>query len=138
MAELYLDNDVSVHLAPLLRASGHRVTTRNLGLGAATDDAQLLIAAQRRWILVTSNRRDFRLSHDAWRTWPAAFGSALPPYPGILVLDHASLTVQFQTLEALLIGPPFAATEGELFWWRYLEGWQHLVGTSWELHVVGR
>ncbi|MGH2449075.1 MAG: DUF5615 family PIN-like protein [Chloroflexota bacterium] len=82
MAELYLDNDVSLRLVPLLRAAGHEVTTtRGLGVTAATDDAQLLIAARNGWTLVTSNRRDFRLLHDAWRTWPPAFGLALPPAP---------------------------------------------------------
>lgn len=90
MADLYLDNDVSLRLAPLLRIAGHEVvTTRGLGVVTATDDAQLLTAAQDGWILVTPNRRDFRLLHDAWRTWAPAFGLALPSHPGILVLDPA-------------------------------------------------
>ncbi|MGI8827950.1 MAG: DUF5615 family PIN-like protein [Chloroflexota bacterium] len=75
MAELYLDNDVSLRLAPLLRAAGHRViTTRELELADATDDAQLLTAAQQHWILITSNRGDFRLFHDAWRTGQQLLG----------------------------------------------------------------
>ena len=71
MADFYLDNDVSLRLAPLLRSVGHRVTTtRELGLSAASDDAQLLTAARNGWILITHNRRDFMMLHDAWRTWP--------------------------------------------------------------------
>jgi predicted nuclease of predicted toxin-antitoxin system len=133
VADLYLDNDVSLHLAPLLRAVGHQVmTARDLGLGTATDDVQLLTAARQRWTLVTSNRRDFRLLHDAWRTWPAAFNVTLPPHAGILVLDHAAPEEQFQGVEALLAATETSLLEGELFWWRPAAGWRRLVGTSWE------
>jgi hypothetical protein len=131
VAELYLDNDVSLRLAPLLRAAGHRVTTtRELGLTAAPDDAQLLTAAQQGWTLATSNRRDFRLLHSAWRTWGTASGLALPPHPGILILDPAPPADQFQALEALLAGSSRATLEDELCWWHRAEGWRHLVGTE--------
>lgn len=133
MADLYLDNDVSLRLAPLLRAAGHEVTTtRELGGTTATDDAQLLIAVQNRWILVTSNRRDFRLLHDAWRTWAPAFGLALPTHPGILVLDPAPPSAQLQALAALLADSSRSLVEGELFWWHRAEGWRRLVGTEWK------
>jgi len=139
VADLYLDNDVSLRLAPLLRAAGHRVTTtRELGLAAATDDVQLLIAARRSWVLVTSNRRDFRLLHDAWRTWPEAFGMVLPAHPGILVLEHAPAAEQFQALEALVTEAPASVVEGEFFWWRRTEGWRRLLGTAWEPYNPGR
>jgi hypothetical protein len=132
VAELYLDNDVSLRLAPLLRAAGHTVTTtRELGLTAATDDAQLLTAARNGWILATSNRHDFRLLHDAWHTWAAAFGLALPSHPGILVLDPAPPDDQFQALGRLLSDASTQTLAGELFWWHRAEGWRHLVGTEW-------
>ena len=106
MAGLYLDNDVSLAVAPPLRAAGHRVTaTRDLGVFRAGDDAQLLTAARNGWVLVTYNRRDVAMLHDAWQTWAIAFGSALPPHPGILVLDHAPPAVQAGAVASLLAAP---------------------------------
>lgn len=47
MAAFYLDNDVDVGLADLLRSLGHTATTaRDLGLRAAADADQLLLAAR--------------------------------------------------------------------------------------------
>src|SRR5438105_4819965 len=109
----------------MLRQIGHHVTsTRDLGLTVATDDAQLLTAVQRRWILVTYNRLDFTLLHDAWLTWPAAFDLALPPHSGILVLDHASPDDQFGALETLLIETAERGFPNELYRWYRPEGWQ--------------
>lgn len=58
--ELYLDEDVSVMVAALLRARGFRATTTlqagNLG---ASDLDQLAYASDQRMTLLTHNRRDF-------------------------------------------------------------------------------
>ncbi|MBI2938804.1 MAG: DUF5615 family PIN-like protein [Chloroflexi bacterium] len=133
MGDLYLDNDVSLRLAPLLRGAGHRVTTtRVLGLSAAPDDAQILTAARNGWILVTYNRRDFTMLHDAWLTWPPAFGLTLPRRPAIIALDHAPPDAQFSALDAFLAATPPSACANELFWW-HGSGWRRrLVGTGWE------
>jgi hypothetical protein len=107
MADLHLDNNVSLLLAQILRDAGHSVAAaRDLGLAAATDDTQLLVAAQSGRILVTHNRKDFMLLHDAWRTWPRAFGLALPAHPGILALDQAPPTVLSRAIEELLVPAP--------------------------------
>ena len=131
MADLYLDNDVSLALARPLRAAGHRVTAaRDLGHFRAGDDAQLL-TARSGWVLVTYNRRDFAMLHDAWQTWAVAFGSALPPHPGILVLDHAPPAAQAGAVVSLLAAPggPLA---NELLWWHRGGGWsRRLVGGGW-------
>ena len=88
MAGIYTDNDVPLRVAPLLRARGHGVTpTRDLGRSAALDDDQLLLAAQRGWTLVTHNRKDYELLHDAWRRWFSAFAVAAT-HAGILILPH--------------------------------------------------
>ena len=66
MAYFYLDNDVARECADDLRAYGHDViTTRELSRARATDDEQLLFAAQQGRILFTHNWRDFLLLHDA-------------------------------------------------------------------------
>lgn len=133
MAEFYLDSDVPLLLGRLLRRAGHVVAAaRELGLGAATDDAQLLAAVRGGRLLVTHNRRDFTLLHDAWRSWPPAFGLALPAHPEILVLDQAPPGVLFESIEVLLAATSPPARRNELFWWRSRDGWsRRIVGTGW-------
>jgi hypothetical protein len=125
VANLYLDNDVSYRIAPLLRAAGHRVTTTpNLGLSRATDDAQLLTSARNGWTFVTYNRTDFTMLHAAWLNWPAAFGFAFPPHSGIPVLDPAIPGVLFQVVADFLATTPPELLINGLFWWHHRDGWR--------------
>lgn len=91
MAEFYLDHNVTAATARHLRDAGHGArTAADLGLERARDHRQLLQAALRGWILVTSDWKDFRLLHDAWQEWPRACGIApLPPHAGVLVIPGA-------------------------------------------------
>jgi hypothetical protein len=58
--ELYLDEDVDVLVADLVRARGLAVlTTREAGRLGSTDDEQLAFTASRGMALVTHNRADF-------------------------------------------------------------------------------
>ena len=90
MAAFYVDNDVPLALARELRALNHRVaTTRGRGQQRAGDDQQLLTAAQHNEILITCNRNDFFLLHDAWTRWPPAWGlTSWPHHHGILVIPQ--------------------------------------------------
>ena len=57
---LYLDEDVDVLLAALLRARGYRVTTtQDAGLRGATDLEQWRHATAENFVLFTHNRQDF-------------------------------------------------------------------------------
>jgi len=70
VASFDTDHDVALQVAVLLREHGHMaLTARAIGLERAGDHEHLLTAAQRGWILVTHNRQDFFLLHDAWRRW---------------------------------------------------------------------
>lgn len=135
MAAFYLDSDVSIHLAPLLHGLGHSATTsRDVGLRGATDDAQLLEAVQRGWITITHNRRDFTMLHDAWITWPAAFGMALPPHPVVLVLEQGRPRVHIGVLEAIMTANTSVDLANELLWWRRNSGWwRRETGHRWSL-----
>jgi predicted nuclease of predicted toxin-antitoxin system len=64
--ELYLDEDVSVLVAGLLRARGFSVqTTQEAGLTGASDEEQLSHSAGQRRALLTHNRDDFaRLAQE--------------------------------------------------------------------------
>jgi predicted nuclease of predicted toxin-antitoxin system len=58
--ELYLDEDVDVLIAELLRGRGFSVTnTRDAGQLGCTDDEQLAYAAREQKTLVTHNRAHF-------------------------------------------------------------------------------
>ena len=58
--DLYLDEDVNVLLADLLRARGFRVTTTQAaGQVGKTDENQLAFAASQRKAILTHNRVDF-------------------------------------------------------------------------------
>lgn len=128
MPRFYLDNDVSLGLVPLLKERGHTLeTARGLGHSAAGDDAQLLIAVQRQATLVTYNRRDFELLHDAWRTWPTAFSLDFPPHSGILTLAHAPVAEQMTAIDELLNVETFGRLRNELFSWRHGRGWQRRI-----------
>ena len=64
--ELYLDEDVSVMVAELLRARGFDArTTQEAARTATTDDEQLKYAVSQRRALLTHNRDDFaRLARE--------------------------------------------------------------------------
>jgi hypothetical protein len=65
--ELYLDEDVDVLLAQLVRARGFSaVTTQEAGRLGATDEQQLFYAASQHWALLTHNRADFESLHQAF------------------------------------------------------------------------
>ncbi|HEY7068272.1 MAG TPA: DUF5615 family PIN-like protein [Chloroflexota bacterium] len=90
MAAFYLDNDVSVDLADLLRAEGHAVyVTRDLG-AAAHNDAQQLLSATTTYkaLLVTHNYKDFLLLNRAWLLWSAHWQQT-EAHAAILVLEQA-------------------------------------------------
>lgn len=63
-AEVYLDEDVSVLVADLLRARGFQaVTTRDVGQLGQTDAAQLEYATNQGMVFLTHNRVDFEALH---------------------------------------------------------------------------
>lgn len=59
-ADLYLDEDVDILIAELVRARGFSVmTTRDAGKLGATDNEQLAYAVDEKRVFVTHNRIDF-------------------------------------------------------------------------------
>ncbi|TAK20103.1 MAG: hypothetical protein EPO26_18560 [Chloroflexota bacterium] len=126
MADLYLDSDVSVRVAPLLRAAGHdAVTAAEQGRRRATDDEQLLAATQQGRTVVSHNRKDFVLLHDAWRRWSSAYGLALPPHPGILILDQLGDHAVADAVTRFVTADSVAPLANSLYWWRASGGWRH-------------
>jgi hypothetical protein len=139
LVSLQLDHNVSYDVVSPLRWAGHDVrTARELGFTRLTDDALLLATVRAGRMLATHNRRDFMLLHDAWVTWPAAFGLALPSHPGILVLQDAPPRALSSTLESFLDTTPAGEIPNNLFWWHHREGWRRrLLEGQWEPYPQG-
>lgn len=88
MATLYLDEDVSHHIGALLEIAGHTIYTTYQQRRVETwDGDQLLYAAANGWTIVSHNRRDFELLHDAWLRWTDAWNVS-NHHPGILIISQ--------------------------------------------------
>ncbi|HEV8636794.1 MAG TPA: DUF5615 family PIN-like protein [Chloroflexota bacterium] len=122
MTDVYLDADVAVALAVLLRAAGHEaVTADEEGLKYARDNVQMLAAWQRGRVLVTHNGKDFPDHYEAWQTWPPAWALAAPSHPGIVVLAQMGSDDLGAALIAFFAaGHPLA---DRLYRWRPSDGW---------------
>ncbi len=124
MADFYADQNISLDLIALLRGRGHTaITARDLGLERARDDEHLLVAAERGRMLLTYNRDDFELLHDAWRRWSRAW-QVTAAHAGILIAPHPphrSVAEAAREIDSLLAsGYPLA---NELYRWRPVGGW---------------
>lgn len=123
MARLHIDHNVSAVLVTLLRAGGHDIVTAGeLALTAAGDDVHLLAAAEDRRALLTYNKKDFRLLHDAWRHWSVAW-QVVPRHADSLILKQPP---KWPTPEAAPEVDRFLrsarALDNELYEWRRASG----------------
>jgi predicted nuclease of predicted toxin-antitoxin system len=117
MASLYLDADVPLRLAGLLTSNGHPTrTTQDEDRKTAGDDEQLLYAARQGWVLITHNKDDFLLLHDAWRRW-----GMVPSHAGILLMEQAPADELAPAILALL-GTNRALAD-ELWGWNRRDAW---------------
>lgn len=132
MAAFYIDNDVSLRFAIHLRGRGHQVVTAaDLGLAEAKDPIQLLTAAQHRSVLLTHNRKDFVLLHEAWQSWPSPWGVTTPiPHSGILVIPQPLPPDMADAIEQFLTS--HYSWENQLFRWRLSDDWSRWqLGSTW-------
>ena len=134
MAHLYLDHNVARRVGFLLGGGAHDViASRDINTERLPDDVLPLTAVRLSRIFVTHNRLDFRMLHDAWVTWPAAFGMALPPHPGILALDSASPETLASVIAAFLDEARPTDLPNAVFWWHHRDEWDRSIdGGPWE------
>ncbi len=129
MVAFYLDEDVAEEVASLLADRGHFVTTtRRERRKGAPDPRQLLFAAGRGWILVTSNRHDYELLHDAWLMWSHEWRVS-HLHTGILVVQQprpGSVTLDMiaDALHAFVRDAPDAGLPNGLHEWSRSNGWR--------------
>lgn len=107
MPILYLDEDVKYEIAHLHVAPDRSIrTARDEGRLRASDPFQLIYAAEQGWTVVTCNRADYHLLHDAWLLWSYRWGMA-QMYAGILALDQGHpTTVMVDAINRLLNAAP--------------------------------
>ena len=134
MAHLYLDHNVARRVEVLLEGDGHDVlASRTINTERLPDDVLLLTTVRLSRIFVTHNRTDFKMLHDAWVTWPAAFGMALPPHPGILVLDTASPEMLASVIAHFLDAARPEDLSDTVSWWHSRDSWDRSIdGGPWE------
>lgn len=124
MAIFYVDENVSFALNDALRAYGHAIfTTRDERRLRATDDHQLLYAAERRWAVLTHNRADFLLLHSAWHLWARAWGVA-PEHAGIIVLEPVQFPRHAEIAALIDDVSQRNALTNALFAWQRATGWE--------------
>ncbi len=122
MADFYLDHNVAMSVAPELRSRGHTArTAHDMGLASAKDDEQILVAAQNGWTLITHNRKDFALLHDAWQRWTRTWqvherhaGILLVPQTWVAGEIAREIELFVQTAQPLM---------NQLYEWRPSSGW---------------
>lgn len=126
----YLDQNVSHFLVAELEQRGHLVSTttaeRRVG---APDPHQLLYAAERNWTLVTHNRKDFWMLHDAWLRWSRRWG-VRPRHAGIIVIQlyaDQSFSEIAENISNLLTDPD-SSLDTALYDWRRSTGWVRFPG----------
>jgi hypothetical protein len=136
LAAFYIDNDVALEAAQLLRVAGHSaITARDLGRERNTDGEQLLVASQLGHIFLTHNEEDFILLHDAWIRWSAAWGVAAS-HAGVLIVpqgrrygvDWRAEEIAQSVIICLQDCSPVA---GQLLR-RKEAGWERRVGRDWQ------
>ena len=109
------------------------VTVRDISDERLSDDALILVTVRLGRVFVTHNRTDFKMLHDAWVTWPAAFGLALPPHPGILTLDIMPYQVLARAITGFLDEVPPERLANAIFRWHRRGGWDRSIGGGpWE------
>ena len=125
MASFYLDEPVADPQAGFLRRRGHDVvTTTEANNKGHSDVQQLLYATQCRRILITYDRRDYRMLHEAWHELARAWSvSVRVLHPGILIVpppQRLGLADAAREIDALVERRTVA---NRLWVWKVAVGW---------------
>ena len=117
---LYFDENMPQEMEHVLRRMGYTVhTVYEVGASSEDDSTHLRLSAERGWVLITQDRRDFRRLHWLWTSlykW------------GVLHEEHGGILTMYQTRRS---GPysdwamaiheflqPRDTLRGEMYMWR--------------------
>ena len=127
MGAFLLDEDTPVRLETLLIDRGHSaIHIDTLGRKSAPDPRNFHDAAAQNLTLVTFNRRDYELLHDAWQTWTHERGVRWQ-HAGILILSQVQgmPPEQYADLINTLVREPGTDLDTALYNWDAATGWLH-------------
>jgi len=118
VANFYLDHNAKQQIAQELLARGHTaVTAISQKRDRASDPENVLTAVRQSRIVVTYDRDDFRMLHDAWTRWQTT-----PAHFGILIIPQIWSSGQaVEQIGAFLRDHP--TLRNELWEWRVSAGW---------------
>lgn len=118
MTDFYLDHNAKQQIAYELQARGHTaVTAISQNRDRASDPENVLTAVRQARIVITYDREDFRMLHDAWTRWQTT-----PAHFGILIIPQIwSSERAAEQIGAFLHDHP--ALRNEMWEWRVSTGW---------------
>lgn len=124
---MYLDEDVTERIARPLRGLGHAVVHANeVGRKGRTDPQQLAYASAHGRMLVTCNRKDFIMLHEAWTLCPHGLGGRQQGvHAGIAIVPNSS-RISDTELASIIdqLAREVEAAADRLYDWRRDQGWQ--------------
>ena len=127
MALCYVDEGVTEDIAPLLRSRGHdTLITTEAGNKGFKDPRQLAFAAREGRVLITANRLDFVMLHEAWLSWSRDWeAEARAVHSGILIVPSGSGRLAERLADEVdrLLSSRIDL-RNRLFRWRADAGWQ--------------
>jgi hypothetical protein len=133
---IVLDEGVSHPLAGLLRSDGYDAdSAKELGRLGLTDVQVLVQAVLSGQTIVTHNKSDFRMLHEAWITWRRRWTAEVVQASGlpIVLSGHAGILIvpQVPNHDLARLIEPFAdandSIPDRLFAWDRAKGWHELI-----------
>jgi hypothetical protein len=119
----YLDEDVSYDLTGGLRDAGYDMdSVKDAGNFGLTDARQLLWAVEHGRTVITHNRKDFRLLHEALKLWAIRWGSpGALRHHGVLVVPHLPVPQLARLIDEFVRNRD--NIDNRLFIWDRQRGW---------------
>jgi hypothetical protein len=118
MADFFLDHNANQGIVAELTARNHSVVTAiGQRRDRASDPEILLSSVRERRTVITYNRGDFRMLHDAWLRWGMS-----PRHYGILIIPQGWTPTQAaEEISRMVASRP--GLRNELWDWRPSTGW---------------
>ncbi|MDE2687506.1 MAG: DUF5615 family PIN-like protein [Chloroflexota bacterium] len=121
---LYFDENMPREMEGILRGMGYTVhTVYEVGTSSEDDATHLRLSAERDWVLVTQDRRDFRRLHWLW-TALYKWGVLHEEHGGILTIYQTRLSTPYLDWAAAIHDflQPRDTLRGEMRMWRPSQG----------------
>jgi len=132
MGRVYLDEGLSsITDTRLTRLGEDVVDARSIVRHGTSDHHHLAVATLLNRVLVTYNRADFELLHNAWRDWSARFGRPpLATHAGILVVPQPPVmipNIAADLIHSFLNDQTTGSLANRLYVWTVEDDWDEVL-----------